>query len=704
MKFTTIQTRINLMLLITGLIFLLLLYMLYRTTENQEKLILSESQIQFQNEVNSLIDTKTETLKQVAKDYFFWDDFSLSIIKNDTAWFNNNISTILKSFRADYVCVYDSSFNLVHEAFVPSIHIHAIISRETLKKLREKRFLSFFQNTSEGLFEISSASVHPDDDLTHMVPNPNGYLFIGRNWDQDFLNGESNLSSAQASLVISTDQGGKFDAYTTSASVPLYDWNRKEIAHVAFKRSSNLLKLYRHISFYMFLTMLISILIAWLMIGVTTRIWMTIPLRQIRKILETENGNDRLIGDLKNSPGEFRQIGTLFSDFVDQKKELQRAKEKAEESDLLKSAFLANMSHEIRTPMNGILGFVELLKEPKLTGEEQKEFIKIIEESGKRMLNIINDIISISKVEAGQTEVVQSDTNINDQIKYIYTFFKPEAENKGVELLYKTGLSDEDSSMRTDREKVYAIFTNLVKNALKFTDKGSIELGYVRKGKMLEFYVKDTGVGIRQSQQEIIFERFRQASESLARNFEGAGLGLAITKAYVKMLGGNIWVESEYGKGSTFYFNIPYQPHFAERKNSNSIILEKLEDLNIRKLKVLIAEDDNVSNFYLTRLIHSYGKEIIRVKSGLDAVEACRTHMNIDLILMDVHMPVMDGYEATRIIRTFNQQVIIFAQTALNLKGERDKAILAGCNDFLSKPISINEFTLLVKKYFELQE
>lgn len=381
MKFNTIQTRINLMLLITGLIFMLLLYMLYRTTENQEKLILSESQIQFQNEVNSLIDIKTETLKQVAKDYFFWDDFSQSLIKNDTAWYNDNISTILKSFRADYVCLYDSSFNLVHEASVPSIKIHAIISREILKKLKEKRFLSFFQNTSEGLFEISSASVHPDDDLTHVVNNPNGYLFIGRNWDQDFLNGESNLSSAQASLVMATDPVPTYDAYNTTASVPLYDWNKKEIAHIAFKRSSNLLELYRHISFYMFLTMLISIFIIWMLIGVTTRVWMTNPLKRIRKILESENENDRLIADLKNSPGEFRQIGMLFSDFVEQKKELQRAKEKAEESDLLKSAFLANMSHEIRTPMNGILGFVELLKEPKLSGEEQKEFIKIIERS-----------------------------------------------------------------------------------------------------------------------------------------------------------------------------------------------------------------------------------------------------------------------------------------------------------------------------------
>ena len=702
MKINTIQTRINLLLYLTGLIFLLLLYMLYRTTENQENLILSESQAQFQNEVNSLIDTKTETLKQVAKDYFFWDDFSQSLIKNDTAWFNNNITTILRSFKADYVCVYDSSFNLVHEAAVPDIKIHAIISPETINKLKEKRFLSFFQKTSQGLFEISSASVHPDDDLTHSVEKPNGYLFIGRNWDQDFLNGESNLSSAKASLVLVTDSIPKYNEYTTTASVHLYDWNKKEIARIDFKRSSNLLKLYRNISFYMFLTMLISIFIAWLIIGITTRVWMTNPLKRVRKILETENEN--LIGELKNSPGEFKQIGMLFSDFVDQKKELQRAKEKAEESDLLKSAFLANMSHEIRTPMNGILGFVELLKEPRLSGEEQKEFIEIIDESGKRMLNIINDIISISKVEAGQAEIVQSDTNINDQIRYIYTFFKPEAESKGIELLFKTGLTDLESNIKTDREKIYAIFTNLVKNAIKFTNHGFIEMGYEQKGEYLEFYVRDSGVGIRKDQQEIIFERFRQASESLARHYEGAGLGLAITKAYVNMLGGKIWVESELGKGSTFYFDLPYHPRIAEKNLFIPADRDKLEDLHLRKLKVLIAEDDHISNLYISKLIKSFGKEIIRVSSGLDAVEACKNNPDIDLILMDVQMPELDGYEATRLIRTFNQHVVIFVQTAMGLTGEREKAILAGCNDYLAKPISVNEFTKLMKSYFEVPD
>ena len=218
------------------------------------------------------------------------------------------------------------------------------------------------------------------------------------------------------------------------------------------------------------------------------------------------------------------------------KTELRLAKEKAEESDLLKSAFLANMSHEIRTPMNGILGFVELLKEPILTGEELHEYISIIEQSGKRMLNIINDIISISKIEAGQTEVVTSETNINDQIKYIYTFFKPEAERKGVKLFYKTRLSDPKAIAKTDREKIYAVYTNLVKNAIKFTNRGFVELGYEKKGKSLEFYVRDTGVGIRQDQQDIIFERFRQASESLSRGYEGGRTWFS----HIKSVCGNV--------------------------------------------------------------------------------------------------------------------------------------------------------------------
>ncbi len=242
--------------------------------------------------------------------------------------------------------------------------------------------------------------------------------------------------------------------------------------------------------------------------------------------------------------------------------ELIKAKDKAEESDRLKSAFLANMSHEIRTPMNGILGFAYLLKDPNLDGEEQQECIEMIEKSGKRMLNIINDIIDISKIEAGLMKLYIKESNINEQIDYIYTFFKPEAEAKNIKLLLKKSLTDRNAIIQTDKEKVYAIFTNLVKNAIKFTKNGSIEIGYNLKFNneqwVLELYVKDTGIGIPKDRQEAIFERFIQADISNKMAHQGAGLGLSISKAYIEMLGGKIWLISEEGVGSTFYFTLPY--------------------------------------------------------------------------------------------------------------------------------------------------
>ncbi len=267
------------------------------------------------------------------------------------------------------------------------------------------------------------------------------------------------------------------------------------------------------------------------------------------------------ISAIHDSNGSISNYIIVMDDVTDKKTmidELIVAKDKAEESERLKSAFLANMSHEIRTPMNGIMGFAELLKEPDLTGEEQQSYIAIIEQSGTRMLNIINDIICISKIESGLMKVYLQDSNINDQMEFIYTFFKPEVEGKGMRLLCNKELSSAEAIIHTDREKLFAILTNLVKNAIKYSDEGFIEFGYKRKDKILEFYVKDSGVGIPEGRQKAIFERFIQA-DITDKTLEGAGLGLSISKAYVEMLGGVMWVESEVGKGSNFYFTLPYQ-------------------------------------------------------------------------------------------------------------------------------------------------
>lgn len=400
-------------------------------------------------------------------------------------------------------------------------------------------------------------------------------------------------------------------------------------------------------------------------------------------------------------------------DITEKKKlteEIIRAKEHAEESDRLKSAFLANMSHEIRTPMNGILGFTELLKNPDLSGTQQSKFIDIIEKSGARMLNIINDIISISKIESGQMDVSISEVNINELTEYIHSFFSPEAEQKGLKLTLRNALINTKSIVKTDYEKVCAILTNLVKNALKFTQSGIIEFGYVVKSSEFEFYVKDTGSGVSPEQGEMIFERFRQGSESLNRNYEGAGLGLSISKAFVEMLGGKIWLQNnqtlmEEATGTTFFFTIPiHSKDLNLIETEEGIELKKLiQPEKRKKLKVLIAEDDESSEFFLTVLIEPFCKEIIIVKNGADAIEKSKYNSDLDLILMDLKMPILDGYSATKEIRKFNKEVKIIAQSAFASSNDREKAIDAGCNDYFSKPIETKKILSSLYKLIDNQ-
>jgi len=423
---------------------------------------------------------------------------------------------------------------------------------------------------------------------------------------------------------------------------------------------------------------------------------------------------------LKNSVGRINRIIVISRDItenkllqdqlIDQNEKLKLlnldlivSKNKAEESDRLKSAFLANMSHEIRTPMNGILGFAEILQDPEISGEQQQEYLQIIQKSGYRMLNIINDIIDISKIESGLMKVNSRESNVNEQIEYIYTFFKPEVEAKGMKLSFKTTLPAKEAQLITDREKLYAILTNLVKNAIKFTTEGAIEFGYslTHDHASLQFYVKDTGIGIPKERQEAIFERFVQAdiSDKMAR--QGAGLGLAITKSFIEMMGGKIWVESEVGVGSTFYFTLPYtiEQEFKSNVNDKFSIDGMLNQL--RKLNILIAEDDETSEILMSINVKEFSKDVLYARTGNDVVNICRNNPNLDLILMDIRMPELNGYEATRQIRQFNKKVVIIAQTAYGLSVDREKAIEAGCNDFIAKPTNKVKLLSLIQKYFK---
>ena len=356
------------------------------------------------------------------------------------------------------------------------------------------------------------------------------------------------------------------------------------------------------------------------------------------------------------------------------------SKEKAEESDRVKSAFLANISHEIRTPMNGILGFSELLKESDLSGEEMNQYIDLIQKSGQRMLDLINDLIDISRIDAEETKVQITETPLNELMHHIHAFFKHEAESKGLRLTCTTALSDSESTINTDSGKLNQILTNLVKNALKFTRDGGIDFGYTRKNEILEFYCIDSGMGIPAEMQKKVFDRFQQVDNTLTRGYEGAGLGLSITKAYVDMLGGAIRVESVEGEGSTFLFTLPYNP------------------VLIPALCILIAEDDEMSTLFLKKSLKGGNINILYAENGREAVELVQHHSEINIVLMDIKMPLLNGVDATRQIKQLRPNLPVIAQTAFTSMEERDKARQAGCDRFITKPIKKSELLEMMRE------
>jgi PAS domain S-box-containing protein len=371
------------------------------------------------------------------------------------------------------------------------------------------------------------------------------------------------------------------------------------------------------------------------------------------------------------------------------------AKEKAEESNRLKSAFLANMSHEIRTPMNGILGFVEILKDFHVDADKRKQYFEIVLKSGQRLLRTINDLIEISKIEAGHTEVNITETSVPEVMNFHFTFFKPQTIEKGLEFFLNEKIPGDVEWILTDRHKLDSILSNLLSNAVKYTKAGTIELGNYLDDHYISFYVKDSGIGIPEEMRDIIFERFIQADMKNTRTQEGSGLGLSICKAYAEQINGKLWLESEIGKGSTFFLSIPYRP---VKKLVSVTDVHHVPTLNFgSKNLVVVAEDDEASFELISNIFDDTGIRLIHTTNGKETVEAVRNNSSISLVLMDIRMPVMNGLEATRQIRQFNKTIPIIAQTAYALSGDMENAILAGCNDYISKPIHRSE--ILEKVY-----
>ncbi|MDO8899575.1 MAG: ATP-binding protein, partial [Bacteroidales bacterium] len=377
--------------------------------------------------------------------------------------------------------------------------------------------------------------------------------------------------------------------------------------------------------------------------------------------------------------------------------ELIIAKEKAEESDKLKTAFLQNMSHEIRTPLNGIIGFSALLNYDDVSREEIKEYSAIICQSGNRLIEIVNNILDISKIETGQIVIERKAIVIDEICSDLFSFFTPIAKTKKIILNYLNP-DDKSKMIYSDDAKLHQILTNLINNAVKFTKSGRIDFGFETKGSFIQFFVKDTGIGIPVELQEKVFIRFIQVEQSMTKNYEGAGLGLAISKGLVELLGGKIWVESEMGKGTTFYFTIPFEPIIPK---SESVAAINVNYVKKTQSKILIAEDDWTSYQYLCKMLSKSSISIIHAENGQQAVEFTKQNPDIDLILMDIRMPVMNGIEAARLIKQMRPNLPIIAQTAYAFSQEKTNILSTGFDEYLSKPLQFFKLDELIKKYLK---
>ena len=394
------------------------------------------------------------------------------------------------------------------------------------------------------------------------------------------------------------------------------------------------------------------------------------------------------------------QLNARNNHIMEINKELKIAKDKAEESDHLKSAFLANMSHEIRTPMNAISGFTELLKNPNLDRDSINQYIDIIYANSQQLLSIIDDILDIARIETGQVKINQNIVNVNHVLDGVCHALQQQIKSKGISFKIVHGLSEEMAIVETDEIRLKQILTNLLNNALKFTESGSIIIGYSFNKDYLEFFVKDTGIGIAKENHNIVFERFRQVDTGIARKYGGTGLGLTISRVLVELLGGTIWLESELFIGSTFYFTIPYKDSTLLSISTESYNEQK-EVFNWHDKTILLAEDEEFNYFYIHEILNTTRAKLIWAKNGEEAVRYCQSNPEIDFVLMDIKMPQLDGYEATKLIKSFRPQLPIVAQTAYAMSEDRIKALNAGCDNYIAKPINKKRLLNLIAQNFK---
>jgi len=424
------------------------------------------------------------------------------------------------------------------------------------------------------------------------------------------------------------------------------------------------------------------------------------------KLIDVEGSTDPIINDNGDIIG-FLAIQRDISERKRSERELMNALEKATESDRLKSAFLATMSHELRTPLNAIIGFSDFLDKNCSTDDVEK-FGKVINSSGNHLLSIVEDLFDITLIESNVINIRKEEIPLQSFLNIIYSTIKIEQQKMDknhIDIHLIIPPESTDLTIFTDQTKLKQILINLLKNALKFTNEGYINFGFMIDDSdktVFKFYVEDSGIGIAKDKQEIIFDVFRQADDSHTRLYGGVGIGLSIAKKLTEILGGEIWVESAEGKGSAFYFTLPIEKQIDTNKtNEIKTKVETIEKNKFSNKTVLVVEDVDTNFEFLKHVLQKSGIKTIWAKNGKEAIRYCIEEPDIAIVLMDLRMPVMNGYEATKEIKRIKPNLPIIAQTAFALEGDKEKAIEAGCDDYISKPINKNKLIEIIESYLK---
>jgi signal transduction histidine kinase len=505
---------------------------------------------------SSIADIYEVQMYWVAYDYTLWDALIDYIEEPDSAWAHENFEQFLYWFDLEGFWIFDTEGRVVlsDTSECASALPLTEFNDELLAKLHKERMLDYYTTANDTLMLLQGATIHPTVD-EERESEPAGYFFIAKCWDEGITDLAESLTGCDLTHIVNRP-GLNIPSETDyrKLAIPYKDLDDNVVAWLVFTKRIDFVELLRKNSLHILLLIIMTFLVTYVVLSLAFKKLVINPLILIKKIISDDNTAP--IPKLKRASTDFEQIGNLIESFILQKEELKHQRDKAEESDRLKSAFLANMSHEIRTPMNGILGFAELLKSQDLNSDQQEKYISIIEKSGHRMLHLINSIMDISRIESGQIEVDTCEVDISEELKTLYEIYLIRFKNQNKDVYLTLELTDDKRVIHTDQQLFQSVISNLLDNALKFTHKGEVAFGYTLTDHGMKFFVRDSGVGIPEGKIPFLFERFYQTDMRLNRSYEGAGLGLSIAKGFVELLGGTIWVESELGRGSTFYFKI----------------------------------------------------------------------------------------------------------------------------------------------------